>query len=1179
MAPTSTPSSVRTLIPAILLLLMAVGSCSSPTGPKEDKNVEITGRVVAGGSQNPVRGVLVTMTQPRPERSVLTDSLGNFRFSIKVDSLITVALRFNRESFDERVHTFLVAQVHRESGYQVSDIQLTLKEGEQEEVDGTGTSGSVRLQSIDVSELAVVQTGGVEQARISFLVTDSLGVGVGNQAVNFSLGAAPGGGEAVFPLTATTNAAGVVSTTLTSGTASGVVQVIASVNREGQSTLRSTPVAVVIRSGLPSANHFSLSPTKRNIPGYDKSGVTMSLTAIVGDRYGNPVRAGLPVYFTTTGGLVTANSTTSASGQASATLTSSLPRPTHGILGPGFATITARTGSETSQTIEAATVVLFSGTTAIESGTTTLSVPRGSSQTVNFTVSDQNGNPLAEGTTIKVTSDNPQLTLTGQTDITMADVDQAGPGRTQFSFNAAYPADSSLAMPLTTVTVDVVSPNGNLKRTFTQPALAAGEGSAPPPGTTGTPTSIVLSSVSNANIVVRESGGVEQSTLTFTVRDGSGKPVGSDAPVEVNFSLGANPGGGVALSPASATTDGQGRVTVTVRSGTASGVVQVVAQAADPALSAVRSAPASVTIRGGLPHLANFSVKTAKVNYRFNHSTATLQDIPVVAYLGDRYGNFVPAGTPVYFTTNGGNIGAEASSGPNGQAATVLTPVNPYPAGGTATITAQTVSWEGATISATRQILFSDNAQISNVTVNGAATSTLSLTRGGTQTVAYRVSDQNGNPLVEGTTITVTADNDAMILAGNLNVTLPDTRTAEAGTTQFSFTASYPEGGTAAIAETKVTIAVAGPNGNVQHQLTQAAIAEGASGGTTGTPTSINLVSVTPNQIRVKDTGGVEQSVLTFQVRDANNNPLNEDNPIEVSFAAVVNPGGGVVISPATAMTDANGRVTTTVTSGTVAGVVQVRAQSTATPTLRSTPVQIVIHAGLPDADHFSVTRATRNVPGAVVYGVTNTITAFVGDRYGNPVENGTAVYFTTNGGIIQGAGFTTNGITTATLTTAAPFPAAAHPDFGRPGYATIRARTADWNNLSIEKTTTVLFSGSPIINVTSGANINVAHGPGAGHRVTFTVMDDNGNPMAAGTTISVTVEGQEINVIGDVSVTLGDVMTPGPGNTEFSFTVSDANFDLNAEQPVQVTIKVDGPNGSASRTLTGSSFKTRTGQ
>lgn len=825
MAPSPSPSAIRPAILIAFIFVLALGSCSNPSGSKEDKNVEITGRVVGSGTQNPLRSVLVIMSDPRPERSVLTDSLGRFRFSIRIDSLRSVTLRFNRESYEEGTRTFLVAPVHREGGYAVSDVVLTLKQGIEEEVDGTGTSGSVRLQSIDLSELSVVQTGGPEQARISFIVTDSLGVGVGNQAVNFSLGANPGGGEAVFPLTATTNPAGIVSTTLTSGTISGVVQVIASVPRDGQSTLRSMPVAVVIRSGLPNANHFSLTPTKQNIPGYDKSGVTLPVSVIVGDRYGNPVRAGLPVYFTTTGGIITANSSTSASGQALATLTSALPRPTHALLGPGYATITARTGSETNQTIEATAIVLFSGTTSIQTGTSTLNVPRGGSQTVSFTVSDQ-----------------------------------------------------------------------------------------------------------------------------------------------------------------------------------------------------------------------------------------------------------------------------------------------------------------------------------------------------------------NGNPLVEGTKITVSASNPAMILSGNLNITLPDTRTVGAGTTQFSFTASYPEGGTAAITETKVTIAVESPNGNVQHELTQPAIAEGATGGTSGTPTSINLVSVSPNQIRVRETGGVEQSVLTFQVRDGNNNPLNEANAIDVSFAAVVNPGGGVVISPSTARTDANGRVTATVTSGTVAGVVQVRAQAVDTPTLRSTPVQIVIHAGLPDADHFSVTRATRNLPGAVIYGVTNTVTAFVGDRYGNPVENGTAVYFTTNGGIIQGAGFTTNGSTSVILTTAAPYPTAVHPDFGRPGYATIRARTADWNNQSIEKTATVLFSGSPIINVTSGANLTVTHGPGAGHRVTFTVMDVNGNPMAAGTTIQVTVEGQELNVIGDVDITLPDVLHPGSGITEFSFTVSDANHTVDAEQPVQVTIKVDGPNGSASRTLTGSSFKSRTG-
>jgi hypothetical protein len=314
-------------------------------------------------------------------------------------------------------------------------------------------------------------------------------------------------------------------------------------------------------------------------------------------------------------------------------------------------------------------------------------------------------------------------------------------------------------------------------------------------------------------------------------------------------------------------------------------------------------------------------------------------------------------------------------------------------------------------------------------------------------------------------------------------------------------------------------------------------------------------------------------------VRDAQGNPVDVANQVEVDFSTVVSPGGGVQIFPLTATTDDQGRVRTTVTSGTVSGVVQVRAQIDGPPILRSNPVQIVIHSGLPDANHFSVSRNTFNMPGGVVYGLTNTITAFVGDRYGNPVENGTAVYFTTDGGIIQGAGFTTNGITSATLTTAAPFPSAVHPSFGRSGYATIRARTADWNSQSIEATTTVLFSAGASINVTSGAVINVTHGPGPGHKVEYTVADANGNPLAPGTNITVTVEGQEINVIGDVNITLPDVLLPGQGVTQFAFTVSDANFNVDAEQPVQVTIKVSGPNGNITRTLTGASFKSLPGQ
>ena len=63
-----------------------------------------------------------------------------------------------------------------------------------------------------------------------------------------------------------------------------------------------------------------------------------------------------------------------------------------------------------------------------------------------------------------------------------------------------------------------------------------------------------------------------------------------------------------------------------------------------------------------------------------------------------------------------------------------------------------------------------------------------------------------------------------------------------------------------------------------------------------------------------------------------------------------VNPGGEAFIYPQSATTDENGIVTTNVSSGTIAGVVQIIADATVDGrVIRSKPVAIAIHGGLPD--------------------------------------------------------------------------------------------------------------------------------------------------------------------------------------------------------------------------------------
>jgi len=96
---------------------------------------------------------------------------------------------------------------------------------------------------------------------------------------------------------------------------------------------------------------------------------------------------------------------------------------------------------------------------------------------------------------------------------------------------------------------------------------------------------------------------------------------------------------------------------------------------------------------------------------------------------------------------------------------------------------------------------------------------------------------------------------------------------------------------------------------------------------------------------------------------------------------------------------------------------VQVTAQVTSVSpplTTRSTAVNIL--GGPPTQTNFSLAHQFHNISGRVTFGLTDEITAFVADRFGNPVPPGTAVSFTTKGGAI-GNPMATNDLGQATAT------------------------------------------------------------------------------------------------------------------------------------------------------------------
>jgi hypothetical protein len=336
--------------------------------------------------------------------------------------------------------------------------------------------------------------------------------------------------------------------------------------------------------------------------------------------------------------------------------------------------------------------------------------------------------------------------------------------------------------------------------------------------------------------------------------------------------------------------------------------------------------------------------------------------------------------------------------------------------------------------------------------------------------------------------------------------------------------------------------------------------------GTSG-PATIAIQNITTPTISVIGSGGTDFTSLSFLVQDSSGLPVGEG--VEVTFAFGSTPNGGEYISPAIASTDEMGEVSVNLVSGTVSGVVQILATVIVSPgsSIRSQAIPITIHGGLPDQTHFGLASKPINVAGWDQWGLTASVTAFVGDEYGNFCAPGVAVYFTTNGGMIEGSGLTNDGRCSATLVTGPPRPPTLPTLVD--GFASIIGRTANKNNETIVDTVLVLFSGPPIISDVSAASLNIPNG--GSQTITFTVADENGNPMTQGTSITASVTGENVDVSGDVATSLIDTQARGPGFTTFSITIQDSKPDESIPTTLQLEIATTGINGEAKVLISGS--------
>ncbi|MCB9366706.1 MAG: Ig-like domain-containing protein [Calditrichaeota bacterium] len=354
-----------------------------------------------------------------------------------------------------------------------------------------------------------------------------------------------------------------------------------------------------------------------------------------------------------------------------------------------------------------------------------------------------------------------------------------------------------------------------------------------------------------------------------------------------------------------------------------------------------------------------------------------------------------------------------------------------------------------------------------------------------------------------------------------------------------------------------------------------------------GDPNSIQL-SFSPNSVGVRGSGRNETLLITATVRDANNNPVLDGT--DVFFNINNSPGGGDFLSSTGAIPTINGTATVAYNSGTVSGTARVRAVCEG---ISGVSTEILIYAGPPYIEnildgclssHMAIGASPCNMFGMDRVGESVEVVCLVGDRYNNPVTPGTAVYFTTSGGVITtGTGYTdSSGFARVTLYSGNPLPTVSRwlntltdPNLGtsilcsdvpdRDGVAKLLVKTAGvdatGDSVWVWSTTNVIFDYSqPILNI---REVTVNGDPnertlfiGENALIRFALHDFNYWPMVAGTVVSFSASS------GNVYPTEIEIGCPGDTSYTISFFNNLTITDDDVATPV--LISVDAAYGSA---------------
>ncbi|MCF4009044.1 hypothetical protein [Rheinheimera sp. UJ63] len=177
---------------------------------------------------------------------------------------------------------------------------------------------------------------------------------------------------------------------------------------------------------------------------------------------------------------------------------------------------------------------------------------------------------------------------------------------------------------------------------------------------------------------------------------------------------------------------------------------------------------------------------------------------------------------------------------------------------------------------------------------------------------------------------------------------------------------------------------------------------------------SLEFLDVSAPIIALKGTGGAnrtETSIVRFRLIDENGSPV-AGRQVDFTLATAL---GGLELAQANGFTNGDGIVQTVVRSGIVPTPTRVIARSEQTVTSGTVVVTapsdvLTVSTGLADQNSFSVARSAFNVHALDFDGNEVDLTVSLADHFNNPVPDGTAVNFITEGGSVESSCTTTNG-------------------------------------------------------------------------------------------------------------------------------------------------------------------------